>query len=338
MWYKTEGRDGDVVLNARAALSRNLEAFPFTDKMSAEDAGRLVEKMKAVYRAENGWSMTDLAAAGEEQKKAMIEQRIVSRETAEKKTPAAVFQNEDFSVAVTVGGADHVRIEAVVPGNDLAGALEKAFEAEALLDEACDLAYTEQLGYVTRNPELMGTGLRASVTLHLPLCGESGWLTRAAFRLSKEGISVRSMDGSGMNTGLYMISNRETMGMTEEEIAKTVTEAAERLTAKEREYREAISEEGRADIAEEACRSYGMLMYAGRVGAAEFCSLYSRMRMAAAMNLADIPVPLMDEAMFTCLPHTLAAAEGKDSSAGLEAERAARVRDILGAAGLHGSR
>ena len=102
MWYKTEGRDGDVVLNARAALSRNLEDYPFTDKMTADQAKDLIEKMKTVYRAEDGWSMTDLAQAGAEQKLALTEQRIVSRETAEKNSPAAVFQNEDFSVAVTV--------------------------------------------------------------------------------------------------------------------------------------------------------------------------------------------------------------------------------------------
>lgn len=338
MWYKTEGRDGDVVLNARAALSRNLEDYPFTDKMSMEQARDLVEKMKGVYRAEDGWSVTDLCEAGEEQKKAMAEQRIISRETAASKRPAAVFQNEDFSVSVTVGGADHVRIEAAVPGNDLPAALEKAFEAEQLLDGAFSIAYAEQFGYVTRNPELLGTGLRASVTLHLPLLEKSGWLARAAFRLNKNGISIRSVDLGGADTGLFTVSNRETMGFSEEELAKAVTEAAEYLTAREREARKNLTEEERADIAEEVCREYGILMYAGRLGAGEFCSMYSRMRMAAAMNLADIPVPLADEALFTCLPHTLAAVEAKDSGADLGKERAARVREILGAAGLHGSR
>ena len=338
MWYKTEGRDGDVVLNARVALSRNLENYPFTDKMTEEQAKELVEKMKGVYRAEDGWSVTDLSEAGDEQKKALAEQRIITREAAASKRPAAVFQNEDFSVSVTVGGTDHVRIEAAVPGNDLPAALDKAFGAEKLLDDAFDIAYAEQFGYVTRNPELLGTGMRASVTLHLPLLEQSGWLSRAAFRLNKDGISIRSMDWGGADTGLYTIANRETMGVSEEDLSKTVTEAAERLTAREREYRKSLSEEGRADVAEEVCRAYGILMYAGRLGAGEFCSMYSRMRMAAAMNLADIPVPLVDEALFACLPHTLAAVEGRDAGSGLNAERAARVRDILGAAGLRGSR
>ena len=340
MWYKTEGRDGDVVLNARVALSRNLEDYPFTDKMSAEQARDLVEKMKGVYRAEDGWNVTDLSEAGEEQKKAMAEQRIISRETAAKKNPAAVFQNEDFSVAVTVGGTDHVRIEAVAPGNDLSAALEKAIEAEELLDSAFPIAYTEQFGYVTRNPELLGTGMRASVTLHLPLLEKYGVLSRAAFRLAKEGISIRSMDWNGADTGLYLIANRETMGMTEEELAKAVTEAAGQLTASEREYRRNLTEDARADLAEEACRTYGLLMYAGRLGASEFSAMYSRLRMAAALNLADIPVPLLDEALCAGLPHTLAAVEGGEAASGtdLGKARAARIRDILGAAGLnHGA-
>ena len=338
MWYKTEGRDGDVVLNARAALSRNLGDFPFTDRMTAEQAKDLIEKMKTVYRAEDGWTVTELNEAGEEQKLALTEQRIISRETAERKNPAAVFQNEDFSVAVTVGGIDHVRIEAVVPGNDLPAALEKAFAAEELLDKAFDVAFADQIGYVTRNPELLGTGLRVSATLHLPLCAESGWLNRAAFRMAREGISIRSLDGGRVNTGLYVIANRETMGMTEEELAKTVSEAAERLTAKEREYRQTLSENERSELSEETRRRFGMLMYAGRVGAGELCSMYSRMRMAAAMNLADIAVPLMDEAMFTCLPHTMAALGGEEASADPDKARADAVRNILGGAGLRENR
>ena len=98
MWYKTEGRDGDVVLNARAALSRNLEDYPFTDKMTAEQAKDLIEKMKTVYRAEDGWTVTELDEAGEEQKLALTEQRIISRETAEKKNPAAVLISVILSV------------------------------------------------------------------------------------------------------------------------------------------------------------------------------------------------------------------------------------------------
>jgi protein arginine kinase len=338
MWYNIEGKDSDVILNSRVALSRNLEEYPFADRMSDEQAKEFVEKMKSVCRAEDGWTCTELADAGEEQKRAMAEQRIIPRETAESAKPAAVFQNEDFTVSVTAGGMDHVRIEAVASGNDLASALDRAFETEQLVDDAFPIAFTEQFGYVTRNPELLGTGMRASMTLHLPLCGEAGWLTRAAFRMAKDGVAIRSMDGDGMTTGLYVISNRETMGMSEEEIVKTVTEAAERLVAKEREYRESLSENYRAEIAEEVRRNYGVLMYARRLGAGELCSMYSKMRMAAALNLADIPVPLVDEAMFTCLPYTLAAAEGKTEKTSLDEARAARARDILSGAGLREGR
>ena len=336
MWYKMEGKDSDVVLNSRVALSRNIEEFPFTDKMTDEQAAELVERMKKIWRPEDGWSFTDLAAAGEEQKKAMAEQRILPADMIGRKSPAAVFQNEDYTVAVVVGGADHVRIEAVVPGSGLSAALEKALAAEALLDEAAPIAFAEQFGYVTRNPELLGTGMRASVSVHLPLCTEYGWMPRAAFRMARDGISVRSADGSGPATCVYRVSNRETMGMSEEEIAKAVTEAAEKLVGREREYREALGEDRREALAESVRRSYGMLVYAGTLRASEFISAYSDMRMAAAMNLVDLPVPLADEALFTCLPHTLAAAEEGKSGKELDAARASGVKEILSRAGMYG--
>ena len=334
MWYKMEGKDSDVVLNSRVALSRNLEDIPFADRMTEEQASALVERMQNIYRADAGWSFTDLSSAGEEQKRAMAEQRILPADMIGKKSPAAVFQNEDYTVAVVVGGADHVRIEAVAPGNNLTAALEKAFDAEALLDENAPIAFAEQFGYVTRNPELLGTGMRASVSVHLPLCTETGWMARAAFRMAREGISVRSADGSGPATCVYRVSNRETMGMSEEEIAKAVTEAAEKLVGREREYREALGEDRREDLAESVRRAYGMLLYAGALAPSEFVSAYSDMRMAAAMNLVDLPVPLADEALFTCLPHTLAAAEEGKSGRELDRARAVRVKEILSRAGL----
>ena len=333
MWTRIEGKDSDVALNSRVALARNLEDYPFSDKMTPEQAKSLIDTLKTVYREEDGWSMTDLAAASPEDKRALAEQRVIPQRLAASAAPAAIFQKDD--VTVTAGGEDHVRIEAVLPGNDLAAAMEKAFAAEALLDEHSSIAFTERFGYVTRNPEKMGTAMNAAVTLHLPVATDAGWIARVAFRLAKEGIAIRSMDGNDLRTALYLVTNRETSGQTEEEIAGAVQKAADGLLAKERELREKLGDERRESIAENVRRTYGMLLYADRVGASELVSLYSRMRLAAAMKLVDMPVTLADEAMFACLPHTLAAAEKKDAEADLGRERAARLKEILRQAPLY---
>lgn len=335
MWYMTEGKDSDVVLNSRVALHRNLENYPFSDKMTDEQAAALIETLKSVYTAEDGWTATDLASLSAEQRKATAEQHVITRALAEKKGSAAIFQNADQSVTVAAGGEDHVVITAVTPGNDLDGAMKAAFAAEEKLDAACAIAFTEQFGYITHDPAEMGTGMKASVTVHLPVSTETGWIARVAFRLTKEGIGLRSMDGNSLSTGVYLVANRETMGASEEEIAKTVEAAVERLVEKERELRNGIGEGRRAKLAESVRRSYGMIMYSGNLAASELVSLYSDMRLAAAMKLAEIPTTLVDEAMFTCLPHTLAAAENRTAKEEMGAERAARAREILAGAPLH---
>ena len=335
MWYMTEGKDSDVVLNSRVALHRNLEDYPFSDKMTDEQAAAMVEAVKAVYADEEGWTATDLAAMSEEERRATAEQHVISRTLAEKKGPALLLQNADQSLTVTVGGEDHVTITAVVAGNDLSAALTKAFEAEAKLDAELPIAFTEKFGYVTHDPSEMGTGMKASVTAHLPAAADTGWIARVAFRMSREGISLRSMDVGAYSTGVYLISNRETMGQTEEETVRAVTEAADRLVSKERELRDGIGDERKGNLAEQVRRNYGMLMYTRNLGASELVSMYSAMRMAAGMKLVDLPTHLVDEAMFTCLPHTLAAAEHLDPKESLGERRAAKARAILETAPMH---
>ena len=335
MWYRNTGKDSDVVLASRVALTRNLEDFPFSDKMTGQQAKQLVAALKEVYTAENGWTFTDLETAEPEEKRALAEQHVISRTLAEKKGAAGLFTNADSTVTVAVGGEDHVKIGAVAAGNDLKAAMDTAFAAEAELDEKYAIAFTEQFGYVTRNPAELGTGMKASVTLHLPVSTDTGWIARVAFRLAKDGISLRSMDGHALSTGVYLVSSRVTMGVDEEGIVKTVTDTAETLAAKERELRGRLTDEYRANLTENARRSYGTLMYAENLGTGELVGMYSKMRLASALGLVEIPLARIDEAMFGSLPHTLAASEHKDAQADLGMERAAYVKTVLKNAPLY---
>ena len=335
MWYQNTGKDSDVVLTSRVALTRNLEDFPFSDKMTEEQAKQLVEAVKEVYTAEAGWKFTDLEAAEPEEKRALAEQHVISHALAEKKGAAALFTNADSTVTVAVGGEDHVKIEAVVAGSDLKAAMDAVFAAEELLDQKYAIAFTEQFGYVTRNPAELGTAMKASATVHLPVSTDTGWVARVAFRLAKEGISLRSMDGNGLSTGVYLVSSRVTMGVNEDEIVKAVSDTVETLAAKERELRGRLTDEYRANLAENTRRSYGMLMYAEDLGAGELVGMYSKLRLAAELGLVDIPLALIDEAMFSSLPHTLAAAEHKDGNADLGKERAAYVKNTLKSAPIY---
>ncbi len=333
MWYNETGKDCDVVLASRVALNRNLEDFPFTDRMTGEQAKKLVETVKAVYPEADGWTFTDLETADAETKKRLAEQNIISRELAEKKGAAALFEKN--GVTVTVGGENHVRIEAVRAGNDLEGAMNAAFEAEALLDEKTSIAFTEQFGYVTRNPGELGTGMTASATLHLPVSADTGWLGRISFRLAKDGISLRSVDRGGAATDVYLAASRVAMGVDEDGILKRVSDTVEALVSKERELRGKLTEEYKEDLAEYTRRSYGSLVYAERLGMRELMGMYSRMRLAASLELVGIPVGLVDQAMFGSLPHTVSCGAGEDEDIGKK--RAAYVRELMKKAPIYAS-
>jgi len=266
----------------------------------------------------------------------MFEKHIISREFAEKEGPSALIKNEEKSVYIMVPEEDHLRIQCVLPGLDLNEAAERVLEAEEMIDEAFELAYDEHIGYITCCPTNVGTGMRASVMLHLPAFTSAAGIRNLSVQLSKLGMTVRGMSGEGTapSANLYQISNEVTLGLTEEETVSKLNEAAGRVAAKEWELREKADTLTRENNTDRAMRDIGILLYANRLNAGELVSIYSDMRLSASMKDIDIPIELLDEMFFTTMPNTLISENDEARSASVrDRMRAERVREILSRAG-----
>lgn len=337
MWYKNNGKENDVALSSRIRLARNLSEYPFSEKLSEKQAEEVIDKIKAVFDGKEGWSATDMSALSEAERGAMVEKHIISREFASKKGKACLISNDEKSLYIMVLEEDHLRIQSVVAGLDLESAMSAVFEAESMIDEAVDLAYSEKLGYITHCPTNLGTGMRASVMLHLPAYTAAGYMRNLSYELTRMGFTVRGMGGEGSKAVayLYQISNEVTLGMSEEETVSKLEGIVKQIIAKERELRNSISSDKREELIEKARRDIGVIMYAGRLSSSEIMSMYSELRLSAALGFITLPVSMVDELFVESMPNMITAGSDKvKTPLDRDRARAARAREIIGSAKL----
>lgn len=331
MWYNNIGPERDVVLSSRVRLARNIAGYPFGARLTEENTREIIEKVSSVFRGRDGWEIADMTGIGAVEKASLCERHIISREFAERKGPSVLIRNAEKNVYIMVPEEDHIRIQAMTAGLDLTGAYRAVAEAEEMLDGALELAFDGQYGYLTHCPTNLGTGMRASVMLHLPAHGNA--IRSLAAQLNQIGLTMRGMSGEGSaaDAALCQISNRITLGVTEEEILEKTEKAVRQIIEAEREQRGKITGEALAALSDKVMRACGTVMFADRIDSTEMLALCSVLRLGTAMKLTAIPPEKLDEALFTCMPNTILT-ENADAKTTAQRDRirADRMRAVIG--------
>ena len=223
----------------------------------------------------------------------------------------AVLISADESISIMVNEEDHLRIQVLREGFSLKEAAETADRIDTLLSENLDFAFDPELGYLTQCPTNLGTGLRASVMLHLPGLTESGAMPRIASNLSKLGLTIRGTYGEGSKSigALYQLSNQITLGLSENEAIENLRSITVQLMEEERKARAQMSEE----IAwqDKIDRAAGVLKSARVLSSSEFMELLSYIRLGLSTGvLQGVTTQELNALMVNAQPATLMARAG----------------------------
>lgn len=285
-WYDTEGNASDVVISSRIRFARNLTKYPFRSRLSAEDAKKIIEEITAVLE---GWHIIDFEKLSDREAMSYVEKHYVSPQFAKKGFPHALAIRPDGETAVMICEEDHIRLQTITPGLSLGEAYRSAREADELLDEKLDIAFQEDLGYLTNCPTNLGTGMRASAMLFLPALTEGNYMNGIASELQKLGLTIRGMYGEGSSSegSLYQISNQVTLGINEDDSLKILTEAIHQIADKERKLRQSFYKRDPDALSDRVMRSYGILKYARKISTSEFMKLYSNLRLGISLGILD---------------------------------------------------
>lgn len=288
----------DVVVETRVSLLRNFADVPFDSGMSDEEAMHNAARVNAALEKvgqRDAFVMSRLADMTASERGRLAEHGLINRDLLKNAARATAFLSKGATINIGVNGADHVRIDAALPGFQIERTAGLAFMADDWLDGVGAYAYDDQFGYLTAEPLLAGAGMIASVTLHLPMLRASGQTTRLMRDMDKKGLSLKKrFDEKGEQSGLYRLSAAVKMGQTEESALEALSDAALGLIVAERAVRERILAQDKLLVEDRAGRSLALIGAARLMSAPEMRERCSEIRLAAALGLIDRPLDAID--------------------------------------------
>jgi protein arginine kinase len=277
-------------MSTRVRLARNLAEFPFVRRASSEERSqitRLVQKRVEAIPEMSGLLFLRIDTLDDIDRQFLVERQLMSLELAEGSGERAVAIDPEERYSIMINEEDHLRIQVMRSGFDVNQGWEQICHIDDQLQKKLNVAFQEQLGFLTACPTNVGTGLRVSVMLHLPALVITREIEKVFRSLQKINVAVRGLYGEGSQFmgDFYQISNQITLGRSEEELVQTVSEVVPRVIEYERKAREFLLNESEQDLHDDVSRAYGILSTARKISSEETMHYLSKVRMGVNLGL-----------------------------------------------------
>lgn len=293
-WMSEEGPDSDIVLSSRIRLARNLEKYKFPTLFSHDEAKMIISTMEELLEKPGidkigHMELLKIDEMQPLQKRVLVEKHLISPHLAEDSPYGAVLLTENEEVSIMINEEDHIRIQCLFPGLQLSEALAAANELDDWLESNIQYAFDEKYGYLTSCPTNVGTGLRASVMMHLPGLILTQQINRIIPAINQLGLVVRGIYGEGSEAlgNIFQISNQITLGKSEEDIGRDLKGVVSQLISQERSAREALRKTSNIQLEDRVFRSLGVLSNSRIIETKEAARCLSDVRLGIDMGYID---------------------------------------------------
>lgn len=316
-WLKGEGPDARIVVSSRARLARNLRGLAFPGRADAETRIRVrgdVEKAVDGSRLMQGSISVRLDEIGELDRQFLVERHLCSREHARGDEGTVLVIGDQEIMSIMVNEEDHLRLQTLRSGFQLKAALEEISRLDDDLEERLDYAFLPTVGYLTSCPTNVGTGLRASVMLHLPGLVIANQITQVLQAVAKLGLAVRGMYGEGTEASgnLFQISNQATLGKTEAGIVDEIEKVIAQIVEHEKKAQQALFKRSRKALEDRVYRAYGLLGSARIITSKEAIELLSALKLGLDFRLVALDLGTINELFIVTQPAHLQKLAGKE--------------------------
>lgn len=338
-WMAASGPENDIVISSRIRVARNLSNFAFPHLLPADKAGEIIHavalalKNKELQSLSGGLEVSRMNELSSVERQILVEKHLISVDLMQDYEKKAVALRGDEVLNIMINEEDHLRIQCILPGLQLEAAWEQVDKLDDGLEKTLDYAFSENLGYLTACPTNVGTGLRASVMVHLPGLVHTDQIKSVLATVSKLGIAVRGLYGEGTEAAgnLFQISNQVTLGHSETEIIQNIVLVTKQLLEKERAARKALHDKRREQLEDKIGRSYGILRHARMLSSDECMKRFSDVRLGIDLNIiTGIKPQLITELMVLTRTAFLIKKAGSNLSAfDRDVKRAELVREKL---------
>lgn len=335
-WMQGHGPHSEIVMTSRIRLARNLRGWSFPGWSSERQRVELLKEVRPVVAGlpemKEGFN-EEYIGLTKTKKQVLVERHLVSREHAARSTGCAVLIDRRQSLAIMVNEEDHLRMQGIRAGLDLRMAHDLINRVDSELETTLPYAFDQRLGYLTACPTNVGTGMRASVMLHLPALVLTDQIKQVMNAVSKIGLAVRGLYGEGTEAlgNLFQVSNQHTLGETEAELIGRIEGVAEHIVQAETHAREKLMHESPTMLHDQVGRAYATLRFAHLLHSKEALNHLSLLRLGADLDLvSQCDRSLLDMMLLAIQPaHLQLAAERDLSPEERDARRAEITRQML---------
>ncbi len=326
-WMNGSGPSSDIVISSRVRLARNLANCKFPLSANIEEKAEILKIISSAIERINtdkNLSIISLNDITPLERKFLVERHLISKEQEEESGQRAVAISKNESIAIMINEEDHLRLQSLQSGLQLDTTFAMLNTVDDKLSELLQFAYDDELGYLTACPTNVGTGLRASVMLHLPALAITRHLDKAFRAISKLNLAVRGLYGEGTEAhgDFYQISNQITIGRSEEDILGDLRVVIDQIVAYEKSARTNLLEKELIKIEDKIWRSLGILQNARIISSEEVMRHLSAVRLGLQIGMVKgINLTELNEIFIFSQPAHLQIMQGHE----LDAEH----RDIL---------
>lgn len=297
-WYETIDPERKNVISSKVRLVRNLKEYVFPTRLQEKDGREMVgllcrglEELKG--QDGRSYELVDLENTGELERRALKERRVINSSILNKKGPMAMMVSQEEDVSLVFNGSDHIRIQVLTPGLHVSEAWKTASQIDDFINARFTYAFDEKYGYLTTYPTNVGTGMKASVIVHLPSLSLGKKFSSMITDMGRFGVTIKGANGEGRENygSLYEISNQKTMGQPEWELADLVGKVAVQLDDQENQVRAMALKSHRLEREDEIYKSYGVLKYARRLSMKDAMTFLSQLMTGVSDGLIHFENP-----------------------------------------------
>lgn len=287
-WYTIED-DVSPVISCRVRLARNCKNYNFFVKLEHAEAHQMIQEIVGNINLQNyiNFSFTDILQKTDIEKLSLLEHHKISLDLLRGEQPRAVLSSADDTVHIMLNEEDHIRIQCIAPGKNIQRAYTTADYVDNLIEEKIEYAYDETVGYLTSCPSNIGTGMRASYMVHLPMIEKTGKLQGIVNTLSRAGMTIRGIYGesSGSIGHIYQISNQCSLGRDEDEIINILENLTNQIVETEQETLQNQIKKHKTYFEDQVYRAFGILKHCRQIDIKEARKLLSTLRLGVVSGI-----------------------------------------------------